>query len=254
MLNSKIPIIAVFYLLSSFGGYHLSAQTKQASKFTFSAEVIPCVVLYGGRGDGFHVSLERRIFKEKFGILVTYGINKRSYDLSGQVEAPLVNGLPLVDKTTTSSIFTPKEERTGGVPDESLFQLLQNSGVKQYKPYDGAYITNYGTIELLRKHSFKQKWDLDWGFGMQMGLMNRNEAAGGLSDSVNYFGQPIKTWIIYRISARYLYYGFTTRLSFTRRITDHFSLGIGSGLHLIMSKGSTDDAMPYVSILAKCSI
>lgn len=254
MLNSKISITAVFYLLFVFSEHDLSAQTNRTSRFSFSAEVIPYAVLYGGRADGFQVSLEQQIFREKFALLYTYGMIKRTYDLSNQVAAPLVNGLPLVDKTTEASIFTPPAERIGGVPNQSLFELLEEAGIKHYMPRDGAYITNYGTIELLRKHNFKHKWELDWGVGMQMGLMNRNEAAGGLSDSVNYFGQPIKTWITYRISARYIYYGITTRLAFTSRITDHFSIGIGSGIHLIMAKGSTDNMAPYLSILAKCSI
>ena len=249
----KILINTALCLLLILNKFNLFAQRNQVSPFSLHAEVVPYAVFYGGRADGFQISLERRILKNKFSILLTYGLTKRTYDLASEVGAGLVNGVLIVDKTTEASIFTPESMRGGGVPDQSLYEHLKEAGFKHYVPNDGAYITNYGTVEMLRKHTFKDKWDLDWGFGGQVGLMNRNEAGGGLSDSVIYFGQPIKTWITYRISARYLYYGFTSRLSFTRKITDHFSVGIVSGLHFIMAKGSTDDVKPYFSALAKCA-
>jgi hypothetical protein len=225
----------------------------QPSKYNFYAEVTPVVIIYGGNGDGFQVGVERKILK-KSSLLFSYGVQKRLWDLSGQVEAPFVNGKPIVDKTNFTSIFTPKEERIGGVPDVSLFKFLEEQGIKHYKPLDGKYITNYASLEMLRNHSFCKKWGFNWGFGAQLGIMNRDEVAGGLNDSVEYFGQPIETWITYQISARYLYYGLTNRISFTRKINNHFSVGIGSGLHLAMAKGSTDDLRLYLSILAKCEI
>jgi len=253
MWLNKILIGIILCLVFFISKYEAFAQTRNVSPFSLNAEVIPYSVFYGGKADGFQLGLERRILKNKFSIVLTYGLTKRTYDLAGEVGAGLLNGVLIVDKTTESSIFTPESMRGGGVPNESLYEQLKESGFKHYIPNDGAYITNYGTIEILRKHTFKGKWNLDWGFGGQIGLMNRNEAGGGLSDSVIYFGQPIKTWITYRISARYLYYGFTARLSFTRKITESLSLGIGSGLHLIMAKGSTDDLKPYFSALAKCA-
>lgn len=230
------------------------SQISSEKKYTFYAEVVPFSILYGDHSDGFQMGLSRNLKTNKFKLLLTYGINKLTYDLSGQVAPGTVNGIPLVDKLTDASIFTPEGERIGGVPDQSLFELLEEAGIKHYAPQDGAYITNYGTVEILRNHQLSSKWNFEWGFGGQMGLMNRTEVGGGLSDSVLYFGTPIKTWITYRISARYLYYGVTNRLSLSRKISDHFSLGISGGVHLIMAKGSTDTINPYVGVLATCTI
>jgi hypothetical protein len=223
----------------------------QSSKYNFYAEISPIVLIYGGNGDGFQIGIERTILK-KSSLLFTYGVQKRLWDLS--LTAPLINGKPIVEKSTYATIFTPKEERIGGVPDISLFELLEAQGIKHYKPLDGKYVTNYASLEMLRNHSFHQKWGFNWGFGAQLGIMNRDEVGGGLNDSVNYFGEPIETWITYQISARYLYYGFTNRLSFTRKINNHFSVGISSGLHLSMAKRSSDDLRLYLSILAKSAI
>lgn len=251
----KILFLLLFFIIAwPCFNKEIFAQDRSEKKYTFYCEVIPYSILYGGQSDGFQVGLGRAFNTNKYKILVTYGLNKRTYELSDQVAPGTVNGMPLVDKTTYASVFTPEKERIGGVPDQSMYELLEEAGIKHYMPHDGAYVTNYGTVEVLRSHYFKKKWSFEWGFGGQLGLMNRDEVGGGLNDSVNYFGQPIETWIVYRISARYLYYGITNRISLTRKISDHFSIGISGGIHLIMAKGSTDTIKPYFGILAKCQI
>ncbi len=245
------PILA--FLVWIPGVQNVFAQTSDG-RFIFYSEVVPYAILYGGQADGYQIGAGCNLVKGKYTIQLTYGVRKRTYELSDQVAAPLVNGMPIVDKTTDASIFTPENEQLGGVPDISLFQHLEEAGIRHYVPRDGAYVTNYGSLEILRNYTIKNKWAVSGGLGGQIGLMNRTEAGGGLSDSVNYFGQPIKTWITYRISARYLYYGFTSRVSLTRKISSHFSVGIGAGIHIIMAKNSTDDVMPYFSLLARCSI
>lgn len=233
--------------------YYAFTQPTISSKFAFYSEIIPVSILYGGRADGFQTGLGYT-FHKKYEIILSYGMNKLTYELSDQVPPGTVNGLPIVDKTTDATLFMPKDWRAGGVPDQSLYELLEEAGIKHYEPRDGAYVTNYSSLEIMRKQSLKNKWDLEWGFGGQLGLMNRNEVGGGLSDSVNYFGVPIKTWIVFRISARYLYYGFTNRITITRKISDHFSVGLSSGIHLVMGKNSTDTFKPYFSIMALCRI
>jgi hypothetical protein len=241
-------------LVCIFSSQQISAQNLNTNKYSFYSEVIPYSILYGSKADGFQVGIGRHLGASKYKILITYGVNKLTYELSDQVAPGTVNGVPIVDKTTDASIFTPNNWREGGIPDQSLYELLEGVGIKHYEPRDGAYVTNYGTLEIIRSHSLKNKWNFEWGLGTQMGLMNRNEVGGGLSDSVNYFGVPIKTWIIFRISARYLYYGITSRISLTRNISDHFSIGISSGIHLIMAKNSTDTVKPYFGVLALCRI
>jgi len=247
-------LIFVLSFLFTCITHGILAQKPLSTKYTFYCEVIPYSILYGGQSDGFQVGLGRAFNANKYKILVTYGLNKRTYELSDQVAPGTINGMPLVDKTTYASVFTPEKERIGGIPDQSMYELLEEAGIKHYMPHDGAYVTNYGTLEVLRSHKFRKKWNFEWGFGGQLGLMNRDEVGGGLNDSVKYFGQPIETWIIYRISARYLYYGITNRISLTHKISDHFSIGISGGIHLIMAKGSTDTIKPYFGILATCSI
>jgi len=254
MKQHTFLLIFVLFSLFSCSIHEILAQKPLNAKFTFYSEIIPCAIFYGERADGYQVGVGRALGTGKYKILLSYGVSKRTYNLSDQVAPGLVNGMPIVDKKTDANVFTPEKERIGGVPDQSLYELLEEAGFKHYIPHDGAYVTNYGTIEVLRRHIFKEKWCFDWGFGGQLGLMNRNEVGGALSDSVSYFGQPIKTWITYRISARYLYYGITNRVSIMRKISDHFSIGIGGGVHLIMAKRSTDTIKPYISILASCAI
>jgi hypothetical protein len=254
MKKNKILFALLGYILLPYSKQVIFAQNNPDVGFFFYSEVVPCAILYGGQADGYQLGLGHSLKKGKYEVLFTYGVKKRTYELSDQVAPLLINGLPIVDKTTDASVFTPEKERIGGVPDNSLFELLEEAGIKHYTPRDGAYVTNYVTLEISRNHAIKNKWNFGWGFGGQLGLMNRNEVGGGLSDSVNYFGQPINTWIIFRISARYAYYGITNRVSLTRKISNHFSIGIAGGVHLIMGKGSTDTITPYVSILAKCRI
>lgn len=213
-----------YYFLIIVICFFLKNQITAQKEYTFYSEIIPFAILYGNKADGFQVGIGRSLGAQKYKILLTYGISKLTYELSDQVAPGTVNGVSIVDKSTDASIFTPIKWRAGGVPDQSMYELLEEAGIKHYIPHDGAYITNYGSIEVLRSHSIKKKWNFDWGFGGQLGLMNRNEVGGGLSDSIKYFGTPIKTWITYRISARYLYYGITNRISLSRKISDHFLL------------------------------
>jgi hypothetical protein len=254
MKKNKTLFVLLVYLFSPCSKQMIFSQNNPNAGLYFFSEIIPCAILYGEQADGYQIGLGHGLKKGKFEVLLTYGVKKRTYELSDQVAPPLVNGLPIVDKTTDGSVFTPKNERIGGVPDNSLYELLEEAGIKHYTPRDGAYVTNYLTLEIARNHNIRNKWNFNWGFGGQLGIMNRNEVGGGLSDSVNYFGQPIRTWIIFRVSARYAYYGITNRITLTRKISDHFSIGIAGGIHLIMAKGSTDTVTPYFSVLAKCRI
>jgi hypothetical protein len=248
-MQKTFQLLTIFTLLLPC--YYLHSQKPDFSKFTFYTEVVPYSVLYGGRADGFQVGVGYAL-TNKHKLLLTYGTNKLTYKLSD--DPGTVNGIPIADKTTDATILMPRAWRVGGIPDQSLYELLEEAGIKHYEPRDGAYVTNYATLEWIRSHQFKDKWDFEWGFGAQFGLMNRNEVGGSLTDSVNYFGVPIKTLINIRISARYLYYGLTNRITFTRKISDHFSVGISSGLHVIMAKNSIDDLKPYVGLLALCRI
>jgi hypothetical protein len=209
----------------------LIAQNTKLSKFSFSAEAIPYATFYGQAADGMQFSLGYKILKNKYNLVLTYGLNKFTYDMSGYLAPVTVNGQSIVEKYTSTSIFTPQSERIGGIADKSLYQSLEGSGLRHYSPKDAAYIRNYGSLEILRRYYFKQKWELEWGGGLQMGILSRDLPAGALNDTITATGEPVVTWVIYRISARYLYYGWTAKVSFTRKITDHFSLGITTGLN-----------------------
>ena len=257
MLRNKLLTVITVFICVFFQCYTqtLTAQQVKISKFSFSAEAIPYATFYGQGADGMQFSLGYKVLKNKYDLVLTYGINKYAFDLAGELSPLLVNGQPFVKKQTSSSIFTPKSERIGSIPDISLFEMLEKSGIKHLSTVDGSFIRNYASLELLRRHYLKQKWELEWGGGLQLGVLSRDIAAGALNDSVQVFGEPIETWIIYRISARYLYYGWTAKVSFTRKITDHFSLGVTTGLNQIMAKGfSVEDSILYFGAMAKFGI
>ena len=257
MLKTQTLLKVLLCFLLQYTSIELMAQSTKLSKFSFLAEVVPYATFYGAGADGLQIGVERKILKDKYAILLTYGLNKFTYDLSIGTQI-FVNGQPTIKKYTLSSVFTPQSERIGGIPDKSLFQLLEGSGIKHYSAVNGAYIRNYGAIELLRRHYFRQKWELEWGGGLQLGVLSRDLVAGGHNETVENLqdptGKPIETWIDYRISARYLYYGFTAKVSFMRKITDHFSIGVGTGLNQIMAKKGVDDSILYFSAMAKFAI
>lgn len=246
----KIRYFIVTYVM--LFTYDLSAQTSKLSKFTFYGNVIPCAYLYGERGDGFQAGLGYDL-NRKYKVLLSYGMSKRTYELSDQVPPVTINGTRIVDLMTEASIFTPNDMRIG-VTDKSKYELLEAAGIKHYEPRDGAYVTNYFSTEVIRKHAFKNKLDLEWGFGGQLGIMNRNEVGGGVSEVLNFVEPPVKTWIVFRISARYIYYGFTGRVTLTKKLSDHFSVGLSSGFHIIMGKENLDTFNPYLGVVAVCRI
>jgi hypothetical protein len=236
----------VFTLVFSFLGNNLFAQSSKGT-YSFYAEVIPYAVLYGGASDGFQAGIGKSFHRNKYKILLTYGSAKKTYQLSNLVTPTEINGRPFDGESTDASIFTLPNGR--GAIDKSMYEMLEEAGIKHYKPNDGAYVKNYGTLEILSSHSIKKKWRFEWGFGGQLGLMNRTEFGAS-----KYSG-AINTLTIYRISARYIYYGITNRVSLTRKLSDHFSVGISSGVHLIMGKNtSIDNANPYIGLLAMCYI
>ena len=252
---SSLPILAITGLLLFLTDF-CTAQEKYISKYEFSSEIIPLLYLTeDGAGDGYQVGLARDIRKGRYKVKLTYGSNKYTYQLSG-VYGITIGGMPVFIKKADENIFTPRDERVEGVPDESLFELLENAGIKHFKPDDGAITTNYGTIEIIRNTQLGKKWNLDWGFGGQLGMMNRNELAGAVVSELYYplSGNYITTAVTFRISAKYLYYGFTGRIDLTRKITDRFSIGGAGGIHMIMGKRSVDIFKPYLSVLASFTI
>lgn len=232
-----------------------NAQQRNIAKYTFSSEVIPYLYFpEEGAGDGFQVGLARSL-GSKYKLQLTYGSNKYTYKLSGDYIIT-VGGVPLFIKKADENIFTPKNERVEGIPDESLYEMLENTGIKHFKPDDGAFTVNYINLEILRTHQIGSKWKIDWGLGGQFGLMNRNELAGAVVSELHYplSGNNVTTNVTFRISAKYLYYGFTSRIAFTRKITDHFSVGGAGGIHMMMSKRSVDMIKPYLSAVAYFSL
>lgn len=236
--------------------HNCDAQKERASKYTFSSEVLPYLYFpEEGAGDGFQVGLARSLGKSKYKALLTYGLNKYTYQLSGEYIFS-VGGVEQFIKKADENIFTPLEDRIEGVPDLSKYEVLENAGFKHYKPDDGAYTTNYLTLEILRCHEISKKWDLEWGIGGQLGLMNLNELAGAVVSELYYplSGNYVTTNVTFRISAKYLYYGLTGRVSVSRKITDSFSVGMASGLHILMGKQRIDMIKPYLSTMASFKI
>lgn len=243
----KKILLAVFVL-----GYATFCKA-QTPRYTFTSEVIPYLYFpEQGSGDGYQVGVSRNMGKGKLKIYLTYGMNKYTYRLSGDYEIT-VGGVNQFIKKADESIFTPSGEKgIEGVPDLSLYEELEKSGFKHFKPHDGAFTTNYGTIEILRQHTINEKWRLEWGFGGQIGLMNLNLKAGAVVSDLHYpiSNNYVTTAVTFRISARYLYYGFTNRLMVSRKINDNFSAGIAGGTHVLMGKKNIDMIKPYLSILA----
>lgn len=229
----------------------------QNSKYVFTSEIIPYLYFpEQGSGDGCQVGVYRSVLGGKYKIHLTYGMNKYTYRLSGNFQIS-VGGVKQYIKKTDEDIFTPNIERgIEGVPDISMYENLEKAGFKHFEPHDGAFTTNYGTIEILRHHLFREKWSLDWGLGGQIGLMNLNLRAGGVLSNLHYplSNNYLLTQVTFRISARYLYYGFTTRVMISRKVTDIFSLGFAGGTHVLMGKAKIDMIKPYLSILAKFQI
>jgi hypothetical protein len=160
-------------------------------------------------------------------------------------------------KKTDESIFTPDEERAiEGIPTLEQFEDFEKLGFKHFKPDDGAYTTNYGTLELLKNHKMGNYWNFDWGIGGQIGLMNLNEEGGAVVSELKYplSSNIVTTTVTFRMSAKYLYYGFSGRFALSRKISQHFSVGCAGGVHVIMGKQSVDMIKPYLSLLAQCSI
>lgn len=251
-LFTKICLtLALFLLLIT----ESEAQIRPSATYTFSTEVIPYVVFpEEGAGDGFQVGLARSL-GNKYKVQFTYGLNKYTYQLSGEYGIT-IGGVPIFIKKADENIFTPVEERVEGVPHESKYELLENVGIKHFKPDDGAFTTNYVTIELLRSHQLGKNWNLDWGLGGQLGLMNRNEQGGAVVSDLYYplSDNYVKTAVTFRLSVKYIYYGFTSRVALSRNITDRFSVGIAGGTHLMMGKSSVDMLKPYASVLARFQI
>lgn len=196
----------------------------QERKYSFTSEVIPYLYFpEQGSGDGYQVGISRDFSKGKYKVHFIYGMNKYTYRLSGDFEI-IINGTKQYIKKTDEDIFTPDIEKgIEGIPDLSMYDKLENAGFKHFEPHDGAFTTNYATIEVLRHHSLGNNWSLDWGVGGQMGLMNLNLMAGGVVSHLHYplSNNYLITSVTFRISARYLYYGFTNRLIITRKITDN---------------------------------
>jgi hypothetical protein len=253
--NSLKGFLLLFLHISS--NFPCAAQKKVAGDWVFTSEVLPCVYIpEKGVGDGFQAGLSYGLLKNKYKIQLTYGMHKYTYELSGE-HVLTVNGVKQFIKKADENIFTHDAEKgLEGLPDLSKFEALEDAGFKHFIPHDGAYTTTYGTIEILRHHILGRKWDLDWGFGAQMGLMNLNMLAGGVVSNLNYplSGNDILTSVTFRISGRYLYYGFTNRLSISRNITDRFAIGAAGGMHLLMGKKDFDLLKPYLSILARFKI
>jgi hypothetical protein len=152
----SLPILAITGLLLFLTDF-CAAQEKHISKYEFSSEIIPLLYLTeDGAGDGYQVGLARDIRKGRYKVKLTYGSNKYTYQLSG-VYGITIGGMPVFIKKADENIFTPRDERVEGVPDESLFELLENAGIKHFKPDDGAITTNYGTVEIIRN---TQLWQL----------------------------------------------------------------------------------------------
>ncbi len=237
--------------MSIFWVVHCYSQKRQPAKYTFYSEIIPYLYFpEKGAGDGFQIGLARSLGVGQYKVLFTYGMNKYTYQLSGEFGVE-VGGSKVFVKKTDDNIFTPATDRVEFVPDPSLYELLENTGFKHFKPDDGAFTTNYGTIEVLREHALGEKWKLDWGFGGQIGLMNRNELAGAVVTDLRYLsGNQVLTNITFRLSAKYLYYGITNRITLSRKITDKFSVGSTGGVHLLMGKNSVDMVKPYLSAVA----
>ena len=232
------------------------AQQKQGAKFIFSTEILPYLYFpEEGAGDGFQVGLARSLSSGKFKVQLTYGINKYTYQLSREYGAS-IGGMPQFIKKADDNIFTPADDRVEGVPDPSKYEVLENAGIKHFQPDDGAYTTNYGTVEILKIHQFGENWNLDWGLGAQFGLMNLNERAGAVVSRLYYplSGNEVVTNVTFRLSAKYLYYGFTGRIAVSRKITDSFSVGAASGLHVLMGKQRIDMIKPYLSAMASFKI
>ncbi|MEK7255620.1 MAG: hypothetical protein AAB316_12800, partial [Bacteroidota bacterium] len=224
--------------------------------YTLSSEIIPYLYFpEEGAGDGFQVGLARSLGKSKYKLQLTYGLNKYTYKLSREVGIT-VGGVEQFIKKADENIFTPAEDRVEGVPDLSKYEVLENAGFKHFKPHDGAYTTNYLTLEVLRKKELGKKWNLEYGLGGQIGLMNLNELAGAVVSELYYplSGNYVTTNVTFRLSARYLYYGFTSRFTMSRKITDRFSVGVAGGIHMIMGKRSVDIIKPYLGILAQFEI
>lgn len=234
----------------------VDAQEAQVVKYIFECEVIPYVYFpEKGAGNGFQVGLARSLGKRDFRLQFTYGNNKINYKLSTEVTA-YINGVREFHKRTDEDIFTPNEDRVESIPDESLYQLLEDAGFKHYKPDDGTLSTSYCSLELLKTSRIGKNWNLDYGLGSLMGLMNRNEFAGLVNAPLYYplSGNYVKTNVNFRISAKYLYYGFTSRIAVNRKITDRFLVGVSGGTKLLMGKRSVDMLLPYLSVMASFQI
>jgi len=121
-MKKTLFLLLYFILAWPCFNKEIFAQDQAEKKYTFYCEVIPYSILYGGQSDGFQVGLGRAFNANKYKILVTYGLNKRTYELSDQVAPGTINGMPLVDKTTYASVFTPEKERIGGIPDQSMYE------------------------------------------------------------------------------------------------------------------------------------
>lgn len=245
----------VTFTMSAFWTGHCQGQSRQPTRYTFYSEIIPYLYFpENGAGDGFQIGLARSLGVGKYKVQFTYGMNKYTYQLSGDFGFE-IGGTKVFVKKTDDNIFTPDHERVEFVPDQSMYELLENAGFKHFKPDDGAFTTNYGTIEVLREHELGKKWKLEWGLGGQIGLMNRNEQAGAVVTELKYLsGNEVLTNITFRLSAKYMYYGFTNRIALSRKITDRFSVGTAGGMHVLMGKRSVDMVKPYLSAVASFQI
>lgn len=232
------------------------AQQGKVAKYSFESGVMPYVYFpEKGAGNGFQVGIARSLGKRDFKLQVAYGSSKLTYKLSTEITS-YINGVKEFHKRTDENIFTPEEDRIESIPDESLYALLENAGFKHYKPDDGTLSTSYCSLELLKTSRIGGNWSLNYGFGVLLGIMNRNEFAGLVNAPLYYplSGNYVKTNVNFRISAKYLYYGFTSRIALYRKVTDRFSLGIAGGTNLLMGKRSVDMLIPQLSVMAAFQI
>jgi hypothetical protein len=251
---SKQILITISFILTAVV---CKSQENKNHKITFYSEILPYLYFpEQGAGDGFQIGVARAFKNNKYKLQISYGSNKYSYKLSGDFKID-VGGVPQFFKKTDESIFTPDEERgIEYVPDLSIYESMEKKGIIHFKPDDGAYSSNYLTVELMKNQNLNQLWKLDWGVGGQIGLMNITRNVGGVISPLYYplSGNYVPTQVTFRFSAKYMYYSFTNRLTLYRKITDKFGLGVSAGTHIIMGKHEIDMIKPYLGIMANFEI
>ena len=237
------------YFLIFFSIINLStqAQTIPNNKNQLQVELIPYTIM-DGIGSGLSISYIRSL-KKRYTFKLSYGIMSDYVD--GSFERPYwVNGKPIAEFTNHVDINSP-ESFPLQVPDKSEFILLNELGIKHFKPQKSHRLNNYLNFELGYNFISKKKITVNSSLGISIGITNSHYNTG----AYNIIVAEEDMWLIISIYSRYLYYGFVNTNQIEYKINDRFSLGVSAGLQLIMKKfktlGAIDDGIFHSGVIAK---